>query len=52
MLEHDAQDPLGLIHPNGGLVDVWIMDDQTIIFDSKLISPIIHAVDITCQDPT
>ena len=51
MLEHDASDPFDLIHPNGGLVDAWIMDDQTIICDPKLVNPIIDAVDQTCQRP-
>ena len=50
-LDHNAQDPYDSIHPDGGLVDVWIMDDQTIVGDPALTNPLIDAVDITCQDP-
>ena len=51
MLQHDAQDPYDPIHPNGGVVDVWLMDDQTIPCDPVLTNAVIDAVDITCQDP-
>ena len=50
-LDQNAQDPYDSIHPDGGLVDVWIMDDQTIVGDPALTNPLIDAVDITCQDP-
>ena len=51
MLQHDTNDPFDLIHPNGGMVDVWIMDDQAVICDPKLIHPTIDAVDNACQHP-
>jgi hypothetical protein len=43
--------PFDPIHPNGGVVDVWLMDDQTIICDTALIHAVIYAVDTTCQHP-
>ena len=42
---------MGAIHPNGGLVDVWIMDDQTIICDPELTNAVVDAVYRACQDP-
>ena len=51
MLQHDAQYPYDPIHPNGGVVDAWLMDDQTIACDPVLINSVIDAVGTTCQDP-
>ena len=51
LLEHDAQDPYHPVRPNGGAVDVWSMDDQTIICDPALTNAVVDAVDTTCQDP-
>ena len=50
LLEQDAQYPYDPIHPNGGGVDVWLMDDQTIACDFVLTNAVIDAVDTTCQD--
>ena len=50
-LEHNEQDPLDAIHPDGGLVDVWVMDDQTIVCDPKLANAVVDPVDHTCQHP-
>ena len=43
--------PYDPIHPNGGGVDVWLMDDQTIACDPMLTNAVIDAVDVTCQGP-
>ena len=43
--------PIDPIHPDGGVVDVWLMDDQTIACDPILVNAVIDAVDTTCQDP-
>ena len=51
LLQHDAQDPYDPIHPNGGFVDVWLIDDQTIACDPLLTNAVIDAVDTTCQHP-
>ena len=40
------------MHPNGVVVDVWLMGDQTVICDPALTNAVIDAVDTTCQDPT
>ena len=52
MLEHNSQDLLDAVRPGGGLVDVWIMDDQTIICDPTLVNSIIDADDVACQGPS
>ena len=52
MLQRDAEDPYDPIQPNGGVVDVWLMDDQTIACDPTLANAVIDAVDTTCQDTT
>ena len=51
VLQHDTQYPLDTVHPDEGLVDVWIMGDHTIICDPTLANPISDVVDTTCQDP-
>ena len=33
------------------MVDVWIMDDQTVICDPILVNAVVDAVDAACQDP-
>ena len=47
MLQHDAEDPYDPIHPNGGVVDVWLMDEKTIACDPLLVNAVIDAVDTT-----
>ena len=49
--QNDAQHPYDPINPNGGGVDVWLMDGQAIICDPILTNAVIDAVDTTCQDP-
>ncbi|MFM7978988.1 MAG: hypothetical protein ACKPKO_06690, partial [Candidatus Fonsibacter sp.] len=52
ILPHNTHDPFDLIHQDGGMVDLWLMDDQTIICDPALINTIIDAVDRACAAPT
>ncbi|MFM7987187.1 MAG: hypothetical protein ACKPKO_48535, partial [Candidatus Fonsibacter sp.] len=52
MLQNNAQYPLDTIHPEGGMVDLWLMDDQTIVLEPSLINTSIDAVDHACQTPT
>jgi hypothetical protein len=49
MLQQDAQYPYDPIHPHGGVVDVWLMDDQTIACDPLLTNAVIDSVDLACQ---
>ena len=51
LLEQDAQYPYDPIRPTGCVVDVWLMDDQTIMCDPALTNAVVDAVDTTCQDP-
>ena len=44
MLQNNATDPYDNIHPQGGMVDVWIMDDQTVICDPILVNAVVDAV--------
>ncbi|MFM7987604.1 MAG: hypothetical protein ACKPKO_50645, partial [Candidatus Fonsibacter sp.] len=39
------------IHPQGGVVDAWLMDDQTIVCDQFLANAVIDSVDAACQHP-
>ena len=50
MMQQDAQDPLDEVQQDGGTVDVWLMDDQTIACDPRLLCVVLDAVDDGCQD--
>ena len=47
MLAQDAIDPYDEVQTDGGLVDIWLMDDQTIICDPALTNAVVDAVDTT-----
>jgi hypothetical protein len=49
-LQQDAEDPYDPIQPNSGVVDVWLMDDQTIACDPILANAVIDAVDAALFD--
>ena len=47
MFQNSAQYPYD---PPGGLVDLWLVDAQTIFCDPTLVSAVNDAVDAACQD--
>ena len=51
-MQQSATDPLDEVQPAGVTVDVWLMDDQTVMCDPRLKSPIRDALDKECTDPT
>ena len=44
-MQQSATDPLDEVQPAGVTVDVWLMDDQTVMCDPRLICPIRDALD-------
>ena len=51
MMQQDAQGPLDDVQPDGGAVDVWLMDDQTISCDNDWCVRPFDAVGEDCQGP-
>ena len=51
MLPDNASDPYDNIHPQGGLVDVWIVDDQTVICDPIMTNAVIDASTLPAKIP-